>query len=135
MMMSRLRWRDSGEMTLAAPWKRCAWWGPEDGDSERQGVLSCFLLCCLGLRYQQMLRRTSNPSVNSNKLGNGAMDPTDIAGSIREKISAGRGLLMMQAQEYPLSTCPSVATEESSSVLVITEMTPQITTFYLDNSI
>lgn len=77
-------------MTLAAPWKRCAWWGPEDGDSERQGVLSCFLLCCLGLRYQQMLRRTSNPSVNSNKLGNGAMDRSGRGKAVNEPmISCG----------------------------------------------
>ena len=81
------------------------------------------------------VRRTSDASVNSNKLGNGAMDPTDITGSIREKVSGGRGLLMMQAQEHPLSTCPSVATDESSSVWVITEMAPQIMTLYLENSI
>ena len=66
------------------------------------------MLLTLASRAQTpaFVRRTTDLSVNSNKLANRARHPSDVIGSITEKILRGRGLLVMGAQAhiYPLAS-------------------------------
>lgn len=60
-----------------------------NSDSERWETLNYFLLWCR-VQLPTDVRKATNQSVNSNRLGDRAMDPSDISSPIVEKISRGR---------------------------------------------
>ena len=84
-------WLPSGKGVLGGV---KGWWLRDTGSSSLLPTLVS------GPQIPTPMRRTKNPSINSNRLGNRAIDPSDIMGSFIETIYGARRLLMMQAQEY-----------------------------------
>lgn len=85
MMAAGLRWEDRGEVTLAALWKTCAWWG--------QGMVTQRHRELFIASYFGVWASDTNTDEKDQKSLN-------IMGSFTEMISEARGLLMMQAQKY-----------------------------------